>query len=306
MPLYAVIILVFFGVASVLFFLIYLLFPTKTFLEERLESMTEEAARAEILSSKKPVGLWQNILDMLGSQVPLRPEEYGQYRKMLVAAGIRGERLPIYMGAKVFSAGIFPAVYLLLGAPAKEGPMIAAAILIALAIVGFLSPSFWLSKMTKRRQLKIFHDLPDILDLMTVCVEAGLSMEAAMVRIAEDKHYARTPLGLEMTTAVRETRAGKLRVDSLRDMGERAMEEDLRAFAAMLIQTEQLGTSLADALRIHSDSLRTKRRQKAEEAAAKTAVKLLFPLVFFLMPPLLIIVLLPALIRMGNFFAGMQ
>jgi tight adherence protein C len=141
---------------------------------------------------------------------------------------------------------------------------------------------------------------------MTVCVEAGLSMEASMVRISEDKQYARTPLGTEMTTAIRETRAGKLRVDALRDMGERAMEEDLRAFAAMLVQTEQLGTNLADSLRIHSDSLRTKRRQKAEEVAAKTAVKLLFPLVFFLMPPLLIIVLLPALIRMGNFFSTMQ
>ena len=104
-----------------------------------------------------------------------------------------------------------------------------------------------------------------------------------------------------MRAALQETRAGKPRYEALKDMGERAMEDDLRAFAAMLIQTERLGTSLANSLRVHSDSLRTKRRQRAEEEAAKTTVKLLFPLVFLLMPAMLIVVLAPALIRIMKF-----
>jgi tight adherence protein C len=170
-----------------------------------------------------------------------------------------------------------------------------------LAIVGFLIPSLWLSRKVKNRKLRIFYDLPDILDLMTVCVEAGLSIDAAMVRIAGDRQFENSPLAREMMTAVQETRAGKSRHEALRDMGERSMEDDLKAFSAMLVQTERLGTSLADSLRIHSDSLRTKRRQLAEEEAAKTSIKLLFPLVFLLLPALFVVLLIPALIRLTRF-----
>ncbi len=108
-----------------------------------------------------------------------------------------------------------------------------------------------------------------------------------------------------MKQAIQETRAGKPREEALKDMGERAMEDDLRAFTAMLIQTERLGTSLADSLRVHSDSLRTKRRQYAEEEAAKTSVKLLFPLTFLLMPAMFVVVLLPAAIKILKMFSGL-
>ncbi len=140
---------------------------------------------------------------------------------------------------------------------------------------------------------------------MTICVEAGMSMDAAMIKVCEDQQFKKSPLATEIRIATNETRAGKPRLEALRDMGERTMVEDLKSFAAMLVQTEKLGTSLAQSLRIFSDSLRTIRRQKAEEAAAKTAVKLIFPLVFFIFPAILIVILGPGVIRISRFFSEM-
>jgi tight adherence protein C len=157
----------------------------------------------------------------------------------------------------------------------------------------------------QKRQLRIFHDLPDLLDLMTVCVEAGLSMDASMIKVCEDQQFRKGPLAREINIAVQETRAGKPRLEALRDMGERTMVDDLKSFAAMLIQTEKLGTSLAQSLRVFSDSLRTIRRQRAEEAAAKTAVKLVFPLVFFIFPAILVVILGPGMLRISRFFTEM-
>lgn len=302
MPLYALLILIFLGIAFALFFLFYMFLPKKTTLEERLESLTSYAE--EIVLLEKPLSAWQKFLGRLGKKIPLRPLDYGKYQKMLVAAGIKKERITVFMGFKMLLTILLPAAYLLFyGIPVEKDLTTKVLLSVALAIVGFLAPSFWLRKKVNKRHLSIFHDLPDVLDLMTVCVEAGLSMDAAMIKVCEDPLFKKSPLATEMRIATQETRAGKLRLDALRDMGERAMVDDLKAFAAMLIQTERLGTSLAQSLRIHSDSLRTIRRQRAEEAAAKTAVKLVFPLVFFVFPALLVVILGPSIIRIMKLFA---
>lgn len=302
MPLYALLILIFLGIAFALFFLFYMFLPKKTTLEERLESLTSYAE--EIVLLEKPLSAWQKFLGRLGKKIPLRPLDYGKYQKMLVAAGIKKERISVFMGFKMLLTILLPAAYLLFyGIPVEKDLTTKVLLSVALAIMGFLAPSFWLRKKVTKRHLSIFHDLPDVLDLMTVCVEAGLSMDAAMIKVCEDPLFKKSPLATEMRIATQETRAGKLRLDALRDMGERAMVDDLKAFAAMLIQTERLGTSLAQSLRIHSDSLRTIRRQRAEEAAAKTAVKLVFPLVFFVFPALLVVILGPSIIRIMKLFA---
>lgn len=302
MPLYALLILIFLGIAFALFFLFYMFLPKKTTLEERLESLTSYAE--EIVLLEKPLSAWQKFLGRLGKKIPLRPLDYGKYQKMLVAAGIKKERITVFMGFKMLLTILLPAAYLLFyGIPVEKDLTTKVLLTVALAIVGFLAPSFWLRKKVNKRHLSIFHDLPDVLDLMTVCVEAGLSMDAAMIKVCEDPLFKKSPLATEMRIATQETRAGKPRLDALRDMGERAMVDDLKAFAAMLIQTERLGTSLAQSLRIHSDSLRTIRRQRAEEAAAKTAVKLVFPLVFFVFPALLVVILGPSIIRIMKLFA---
>ena len=301
MPLYALLILVFLGIASILFFLFYMFLPKKTTLEERLESLTPYA---EELTLEKPPTAWQKFLGRLGKKVPLRPQDYGKYQKMLVASGIKKERISVFMGVKMLLTVLLPVAYLVFyGIPIEKAFTTKVLFTAALAIVGFLLPTFWLRNKLQKRQLRIFHDLPDLLDLMTVCVEAGLSMDAAMIKVCEDSQFKKSPLAMEMKIATQETRAGKPRLDALRDMGERTMVDDLKAFAAMLVQTERLGTSLAQSLRVHSDSLRTIRRQRAEEAAAKTAIKLLFPLVFFIFPALLLVILGPGIIRIMKLFA---
>jgi tight adherence protein C len=225
---------------------------------------------------------------------------------LLVAAGFKKERITIFMGTKILLTIIFPAAYLIFyGIPIEKELNIKVLLTVACAILGYLAPSIWLQYKVKNRQLEIFHDLPDLLDLMTICVEAGLSMDAAMIKVNEDEQFRKSDLAKELKTVIHEVHAGKPRLEALRDMGERTMVGDLKDFSAMLIQTERLGTSLAQSLRVFSDSLRTIRRQRAEEAAAKTAIKLLFPLVFFIFPALLLVILGPGIIRIMKLFASM-
>jgi tight adherence protein C len=301
MPLYAVLALVFFATASLLFLLLYLLLPKKTVLQERVESLTSYTE--EITLMERPLTAWQKFLGRLGKKIPMRPQDYGKYQKMLVAAGIKKERIAIFMGSKILLAVIFPSAYLMFyGIPIETDYTTKVLLTSALAIAGFLAPTYWLKNKLSKRQLNIFHEIPDFLDLMTVCVEAGLSMDAAMVKVCDDEQFKKSQLAREIRIAIQETRAGKPRLEALRDMGERSMVDDLKAFAAMLIQTERLGTSLAQSMRVFADSLRTIRRQRAEEAAAKTAVKLIFPLIFFIFPALLVVILGPAMIRIMKFF----
>ena len=301
MPLYFLVVLIFLGIAFLLAFLLYLLVPKKTVLKERLEGLEQ---RPEGSAFEGPLTFWQKLVGRLGAEVPMRPQDYGKYVRTLVAAGIRKERLPLFMGSKIALAILLPAIYLIVYGLTKEHDYLTKVMFtVFLGIFGFLLPSFWLTRRLKSRQLQIFFDLPDVLDLMTICVEAGLSIDAAMVSISQEINFQKSPLVKEMKIALAETRAGLPRVDALRNLGERPMVDDLRAFTTVLIQTERLGTSLAQALRVYSDSFRTIRMQRAEEAAAKTTIKLLFPLVFFILPAMFVVMLLPAIIRMQKFMS---
>lgn len=169
-------------------------------------------------------------------------------------------------------------------------------ILIA-GIVGFLLPDFALRRMILKRQEQITDALPDGLDLLVVCVEAGLGLNAAFVKITEEFRLSSPALSEEFDIVNREMVAGKPRQEALRALSERTGVEDVKSLVAMLIQTEKLGTSLAQSLRVHSDSLRLRRRQRAEEAAAKTTIKLVFPLVFLMFPALFIVILGPGALQ---------
>lgn len=301
MPLFVVIALVFVGIAAVLFLLIYMFMPGKTVLEERLEGLAQVNEELTILK-KPPTGL-KKFLERLGTKVPVRVQDYGKYTRRLIAAGIKKERLTVFMGVRVLMAILLAVLYLVIyGLPLEKNYTNKVVFTAIFAISGFLLPSYWLSRRVKKRQLQIFYDLPDALDLMTVCVQAGLSIDAAMIKVSEDPHFQTSPLIVEMKIAMQETRAGKPRLEALRDMGERSMVDDLKALTAMLIQTERLGTSLAQALLVHADSLRTIRRQRAEEAAAKVSIKLLFPLTFLIFPALLVVILGPAVLRAIKLF----
>ncbi len=158
MPLYGVIILIFFGAASILFFLFYILLPKKPVLKERLESLT---SYAEELTLEKPPTAWLKFLGRLGKKVPLRPQDYGKYQKMLVASGIKKERISVFMGVKILLTVLLPAAYLVFyGIPIEKDFATKVLFTAALAIVGFLLPTFWLRNKLQKRQLRIFQNLP--------------------------------------------------------------------------------------------------------------------------------------------------
>lgn len=281
----------------------------KTDVQERLDKLTTQTDLT--IDRRGKHSQFSKTLGTLGEKIPLSPKEHSKYAKMLVAAGFRKEHVYPFMGSKIILTILLPLLYpiylvmtTLHGETFREAffksqPLL---VTIALAIVGFLLPSYWLYYMKNKRQTQIFHTLPDIHDLLTVCVEAGLSLDAALIRVTETPQFEKDPLAQEIRIATRETRAGKPRMDALKDMAERTMVEDVKSFVIMLAQTEKFGTSLGQSLRVHADSLRTKRRQLAEEAAAKTTIKLVFPLALFIFPALLVVMLGSAFIQVLGIF----
>jgi tight adherence protein C len=219
-------------------------------------------------------------------------------RDLLVHAGYDSPGAPaVYLGARVVLAlGLgFLAFSVLEIARVPQ----AGAILGALwgGLMGWIIPAFYVGARARARQKEMIKALPDALDLLVVCVEAGLGLNQALVRVANEIGAVSPVLAAQFTLANLEMRSGVPREDALRNMAERTGIEDIQSFVTMLIQTDRFGTAIADALRIHSDTLRTKRRQRAEEAAAKTAIKMLFPLVFFVFPALFVVILGPAVIQ---------
>jgi tight adherence protein C len=169
--------------------------------------------------------------------------------------------------------------------------------LLCSAALGYYLPNILLKNMILRRQREVFESFPDVLDLMTVCIEAGLAMDAALARVAAEIGMKSSVLSDELSLVTLELRAGSTKEKALRGLAMRTSVEDIDALVAMLIQAERFGTSIAASLRVQSDQLRTKRRQRAEEAAAKIALKLLFPLIFFIFPSLLVVLMGPAFIQ---------
>jgi tight adherence protein C len=240
----------------------------------------------------------QQALDPFSRALPVSPTDVSQARAWLIQAGYRDpQHVTIYRGLRVLFAALgFFSVFLFTG---FDSPLL----LIGLTAFGFFLPRFLLKKKLQERQRRIRLGLPDALDLTVICVEAGLSLDQAMMRVGQDLSHAHPELSGEFHLFDLETRAGKPRVEALRNLAERTGVDDIRALVATLIQTDRFGTSVAQALRVHSDSLRTERRQRAEEQAAKTTVKMIIPLVLFVMPSLIFVTVGPAVIQLLHIFA---
>jgi tight adherence protein C len=181
-------------------------------------------------------------------------------------------------------------------------PAVTMASLLIAAAIGYYLPNAILAHVIERRQRTILESFPDALDLLTVCVEAGLGLDAALLRVATEMESTSPVLSEELHLVNLELRAGSSKEKALRNLSLRTGVEDVDTLVAMLIQAERFGTSVADSLRVHSDSLRTKRRLRAEEAAAKIPIKLLFPLIFCIFPSMMLVLLGPAFIRMLRVF----
>lgn len=248
---------------------------------------------------------WQLLLADIGSRTKIKPTELRTYREMLMAAGYKPDTVYVLLGSKLVLGMALPAVYLMGFALPKMHTTGNGALLMAVAcaIGGYLLPTFWLRRKAEERKVEIFHSLPDVLDLLTVCVEAGLSLDAALIKTSENFQQQENPLIQEINTVTQEIRVGKPRSEALKGLGERTMVDDIKGFVAMLVQTEKFGTSLGKTLRTYSDSLRMKRRQLAEERAAKTAIKMLFPLTVCVFPALLVVMLVPAFFKIIAMFS---
>ncbi|MGB8442282.1 MAG: type II secretion system F family protein, partial [Candidatus Acidiferrales bacterium] len=166
------------------------------------------------------------------------------------------------------------------------------------AVVGYLLPELWLMWRVQARQHRLRLALPDALDMLVICVEAGLGLDQALMRVAQELRITHPQLSEELQLVNMEMRVGKTRLEAMRELARRTGVEDIKALVAMLIQTERFGTSIAQSLRVHSDDLRMKRRQRAEEMSAKTTVKMVPPLVFFIFPALMVVILGPAVIML--------
>jgi tight adherence protein C len=229
----------------------------------------------------------------VGTRVPRSASEMGKVRLRLVQAGYRGEEaLPMFYGIRIALALV---AFTLFATPLLVRPNV----MIGLggSLLGYVLPGIALARMARRRQHKMQLGLADALDLLVVSVEAGLGLDQALLRVGEELGTAHPDLSDELRLVSLELRAGKGRSEALRNLADRTGLEDVASLVTMLVQTDKFGTSIAQSLRVHSDVLRVKRRQRAEEAAAKTGVKMVFPLVFCIFPSIWVVTIGPAAIK---------
>jgi tight adherence protein C len=269
----------------------YVLMPSRAdVIDRRLEELTLTRDEDE----KKP--RYQSLIGMLkrlGEKAPRSAKEMGSLRLRLVQAGFRrDEALTIFFGIRVALA---LALFGLFGTSIFMRPNLTLA-LGALGL-GYILPGMILARLAKRRAHRIRLSLADMLDLLVVSVEAGLGLDAALQRVGQELAFAYPELADELRLINLELRAGKARAEALRNLADRTGVDDLSSLVTMLIQTDKFGTSVAQSLRVYSETLRTKRRQRAEEAAAKTGVKMVFPLVTCIFPAIWVITIGPAAIK---------
>ena len=260
-------------------------------IDRRLQELMSDRDNAEPAKPR-----WQTLIGVfkrIGDKVPRSPKEMGTLRLRLVQAGYRrDEALTIFFGIRVLFAVV---LFLLLSSSLIIRPNT----LVALGglCMGYLLPGMILARLAKRRAHRVRMSLADALDLLVVSVEAGLGLDQAVQRVGDELAGAHVELSDELRLINLEMRAGTERSEALRTLGERTGVDDVVSLVATLVQTDKFGTSVAQSLRIHSEVLRTKRRQRAEEAAAKTGVKMVFPLVLCVFPAVWIVTIGPAAIK---------
>jgi tight adherence protein C len=291
----------------------WLMFRPPSAATERLKRMGDggegfaSSASSVVAAEPSPVAsLAGRVAEPLSRIAPPSAAEARKLQKQLMHAGYRSARAPVvYRALQLLSLVFFPAAVALICAVTGR-PLGSAALWILTAFVlGFALPRYVLNRMIKSRQLRLQWGLADALDLMVVSIEAGLGLNAAIIRVGDELKNVHPDISEEFAMTNMEIRVGRDRAEALRNLAERTGVEDLRSLCAMLIQADRFGTSIARAVRVYADSLRTKRRQRAEQAAQKAAVKLLFPLACFLFPTLFIALLGPAFINLMDTFAQM-
>jgi tight adherence protein C len=259
------------------------------------------------LTSNVPeVGWVVRVIQQVGEKVPISPDDAGATRRDLIMAGYKSEAaIKIFSGIKVTLA-----VLLVLSAfsirSAIPNPVLRVVAIAFGGFMGFYIPGYMLDKKIQKRQETIRLSLPDALDMMVVSVEAGLGLDQAIQHVGRELQMTHKELSEELSLVNLEMRAGKRRSEALRNLAERTGESELQKLVAVLVQTDRFGTSIGDSLRAHSDFLRVKRRQNAEERAGKVGVKLVFPIFFFILPAMLVVAAGPGLLQVFKYLFPMM
>ncbi|HVC34459.1 MAG TPA: type II secretion system F family protein [Chloroflexota bacterium] len=276
--------------------------PAESVIQQRLKTYGYTATGRDLsapFTERVVVPLLGGIASLIGR---LSPQTMGErVRLRLAQAGHPGGMSGSTFGLiKVGGLLLFPAIFVGPSILSGQIEFRTIVLLVVLAYLGWWLPEFWLSSRIGQRQYKIERALPDAVDLIVVCVEAGNALEAALANVTQK---LKGPLAEEFDRTLREISMGRPRREALRDLGHRAGVNDLQAFIAAILQADSLGVSIAQTLRIQSDAMRVRRRQRAEEQAAKLPVKMLFPLITLIFPALMIVILGPAVVKLMAFFA---
>lgn len=307
--------LAFVGTALGVVALLTLLTPTLDPLVVRVRQFAAGARKTEPVESTlrrrhSPVGVWvQDVAQRVGRTVPGGDAKaQSKRRTLLMQAGYRRANAVLaFQGVRVLLAALLPGLFLLI-APYLKGwnGMRQMAVAAPLMAAGFFAPHLWLLQRIKWRQEEITNALPNALDLMVVCVEAGLGLDATIYRLAQEQQFTRQALSEEFQIVSQEVRAGRARAEALTALKNRVGLTEMASLVVVLLQAERMGTGIGRALRVHADSFRTKRRQRAEERAAKIPVKMVFPLVLLIFPATLLVVLGPSWILIMKALAAMH
>jgi tight adherence protein C len=296
------------GIAAVSFFAVFLLIASGGLILFYREAMIQRISA--VISPREKQGNFRETMEQtsatLGVMVqqfervlPKSPAEISVVQQRLVRGGYRNDSaVHFFYGAKV----VVPLILCVLAFTTGVGRYSPFFVYLIALGLGYLLPDFWLGNRISARQARIRRALPDVLDLLVICIEAGLSLDQSVARTAEELSLAQPAICDELGIVVLEQRAGCPRADAWRHFAERTNVDCVRNLVSVLVQSEKFGTSIAKTLRVHSDTLRTQRRQKVEEQAAKTTVKLVFPLVLFIFPSLFLVTLGPAAITIMESF----
>ena len=289
------------SVALVVLFVLQLS-PRRSVVTRRLEELEQNryGGGAEQLARRRRMAQSERLKEIVqawGEKVEQTRADNETIRLFLTQAGYMSPNsVAYYWGTRLLLAAGLGSIGVLFVPLLGRTPLFSTFTALWLAASGWIFPPFYVRYRVKHRQKAVVKALPDALDMMVVCVEAGLALNQALLRVSEEIVHISPLMGEQLALVNLEIRAGTSREDALRNLGERTGVADVRSLVTMLVQTDRFGTSIATALRIHADTLRTKRRQRAEEASAKTTIKLIFPLVFFVFPAMFVVILGPALI----------
>jgi len=297
------VVVMFGAILLVVMALVYAFSGSNVVISERLGHIWKHTARSRPAFQERRRQFVGWMLTTVGKILPASTNQQSQKAQLLMRAGFRRPEdmtafrtatilLPVILVSAVYLTGYY-----------QQAPLF---MFVFAAAWGYVLPSLWLRFRVRGRQQRLTLALPDALDLLVICVEAGLGLDQAMLYVSQELRIAHPDLCRELELTNAEVHVGKTRTEALRSLATRTAVEDIKVLVATLVQTERFGTSVAQALRTHSDELRTKRRQRAEELAARTTVKMVAPLVFFIFPALFVVILGPAVISLIRHFGPLQ